>query len=164
MNVASGTSAAAAIREASGTTRWIKPAPAALAPRPHMEGAWMNLPHPPTTVTVPTEYLLESLGRLGNAVDMNSGTCIRLDSIPQTIAKAIRRFGNPSQNRILLFRIGMGSIIAALKKAEVFTGSELGNGDVAPPVTTLRCLVTHQSRSVLVEKKNVFDIIYCQFF
>ena len=41
VNVASGTSEPAAMREASGTTSCTSPAPAARAPRPAMTGAWM---------------------------------------------------------------------------------------------------------------------------
>ena len=41
VKVASGTSAPAAMREASGTTSWTSPAPAARAPSPAMTGAWM---------------------------------------------------------------------------------------------------------------------------
>ena len=96
MNVASGTRVPAEMRDASGTTRLISPAPAALAPRPQMDGACMNLPEPPTTVTVPTEYLLESIGRLGNAVEIMSGTCIHPCSIPQTTCRiSIKPRGSP---------------------------------------------------------------------
>ena len=41
VKVASGTSAPAAMREASGTTSCTSPAPAARAPSAAMTGAWM---------------------------------------------------------------------------------------------------------------------------
>ena len=40
VKVASGTSEPAAMREASGTTSWISPAPADRAPSAAMTGAW----------------------------------------------------------------------------------------------------------------------------
>ena len=85
MKVASGTSVPAAIRAASGITRCIKPAPAALAPSPQIEGAWINRPEPPTIVTVPTEYLLEFDGRFGNVFKIKFGTFIRFGSISYLI-------------------------------------------------------------------------------
>ena len=75
--------------------------------------------------------------------------------------------GNASLNRVLLFcigrgsvctafklgrgsvctalKLGRGSVLAALKKQMISTNGEPGNGDVAPPVTTLHCSVTHYS-------------------